>query len=245
MNLITPNQPTMTLKEITDLIGVRHDKACLKVLSMAEEPEFGAVSVMEMVYNCQGQTTQTYVLNQRQSIAVASRLNVALLMRVIDRWQELENQLPKNALPTPKELALMVIRAEEEKEAALLEVDRLQGVCNTITAQFVKGVTAPKFCKQLLGVNTQQVNNTLCKMGMLLKHKDGFTPTSYSRDRYFAEKQEEYEGKLRSHSILTMAGAKWLYRAYLSKKLPMKNNWNGSLVHMVFEDSGKLSLIHI
>ena len=62
MNLITSNQPTMTLKEITDLIGVRHDKACLKVLSMTKDPEFGAVSVMDIVYNSQGQTTQTYIL---------------------------------------------------------------------------------------------------------------------------------------------------------------------------------------
>ena len=34
---------------------------------------------------------ETYQLDKRQSIAVASRLNTALLMRIIDRWQELEH----------------------------------------------------------------------------------------------------------------------------------------------------------
>ena len=88
----------MSLKEITDLIGVRHDKACLKVLSMAEEPEFGTVSIIDIVYNDKGQTVQTYMLDRRQSIAVAARLNTALMMRVIDRWQALESKQPENPL---------------------------------------------------------------------------------------------------------------------------------------------------
>ena len=33
---------------------------------------------------------ETYQLNKRQSIAVAARLNTALLMRIIDRWQGTE-----------------------------------------------------------------------------------------------------------------------------------------------------------
>lgn len=53
----------MSLKEITDLIGVRHDKACLKVLSMAEEAEFGTVSIVDIVYNDKGQTIQTIIID--------------------------------------------------------------------------------------------------------------------------------------------------------------------------------------
>ena len=73
----------MTLKEITDLLDVRHDKAMLKVSAMAQEPEFGTVSILDIVYNDKGQTIETYQLNKRQSIAVASRLNTALLMRIL------------------------------------------------------------------------------------------------------------------------------------------------------------------
>ena len=69
---------TMTLKEITDLLNVRHDKAMLKVAEMAQDPDFGTVAKTSTVYNDKGQTIQTYQLNKRQSIAVASRLNTAL-----------------------------------------------------------------------------------------------------------------------------------------------------------------------
>ena len=90
MNNLILNNATMTLKEITDLLDVRHDKALIKVDRMILESSFGTVSKTDIVYNDKGQTIQTYQLDKRQSIAVASRLNTALLMKVIDRWQELE-----------------------------------------------------------------------------------------------------------------------------------------------------------
>lgn len=117
---------TMTLKEITDLLNVEHNKAMNKVEKMAEDPEFGTVAKTSTVYNDKGQTIQTYQLDKRQSIAVASRLNTALLMRIIDRWQELENQ-SRPSLPTTYIAALeSLIASEKAKELALLQVDELQ-----------------------------------------------------------------------------------------------------------------------
>ena len=126
-NLVIANAAmTMTLKEITDLLDVRHDKAMLKVAAMTESPDFGTVSILDIVYNDKGQTTKTYQLNKRQSIAVSARLNTALLMRIIDRWQELENQ-SKPSLPTTYIAALeALIASEKAKELALLQVDELQ-----------------------------------------------------------------------------------------------------------------------
>ena len=126
-NLVIANAAmTMTLKEITDLLNVEHNKAMNKVEKMAEDPEFGTVAKTSTVYNDKGQTIQTYQLDKRQSIAVASRLNTALLMRIIDRWQELENQ-SKPSMPTTYIAALeALIASEKAKELALLQVDELQ-----------------------------------------------------------------------------------------------------------------------
>lgn len=88
----------MPLKEITDLLGVRHDRGMAKVTEMLQDVDFGAVSKIDIAYNSAGQTTETYLLNKRQSIAVASRLNTPLLMRILDRWQELEDA-QKQLLP--------------------------------------------------------------------------------------------------------------------------------------------------
>jgi hypothetical protein len=98
LTILNPNTPTMPLKEITDLLAVDHSKAMKKVTDMAQDVDFGSVAKMEIAYNLAGQTTETYLLNKRQSIAVASRLNTSLLMKIIDRWQELE-EVQQRALP--------------------------------------------------------------------------------------------------------------------------------------------------
>lgn len=85
---------TMTLKEITDLLNVRHNDAMNVVERMTQEPEFGTATKISYhlpaSYRKRAETIETYQLNKRQSIAVSARLNTALLMRIVDRWQELE-----------------------------------------------------------------------------------------------------------------------------------------------------------
>lgn len=164
----------MSLKEITDLIGVRHDKACQKVLSMAEEPEFGTVSIVDIVYNDKGQKIQTYMLDRRQSIAVASRLNTALLMRVIDRWQELESkqQTPQFNIPQtlPEALRLAADLADQLEQAKpkLAVYDLLAGrkgdVSTTIVAKEL-GTTAFKLNKFLRDKGVKWLNADLPKAG--------------------------------------------------------------------------------
>jgi hypothetical protein len=44
------------------MLEVRHNDAMKKVEELAEEPSF--------VYNSKGQTTETYILNKKQAIAV-------------------------------------------------------------------------------------------------------------------------------------------------------------------------------
>jgi hypothetical protein len=98
---------TLTLKEITDLLGVNHSKALKKVLKMAEDPEFGEVAILASSYiNNLGVDVpfNTCRLTKRQSIAVAARLNVASLMRVVDRCFALEEQYQQLAAHALREL---------------------------------------------------------------------------------------------------------------------------------------------
>ncbi len=116
----------MTLKEITDLLNVRHDKSKIKVEKMAEDQSFGPMSKMDISYqagNGAVSTIETYVLDKRQSIAVAARLNTALLMRVIDRWQELEAKLALPDFTNPVDAARAFIKQYEEKIEAEKERD--------------------------------------------------------------------------------------------------------------------------
>ena len=94
MEILVSNQNTgvITLKEITDLISARHNDSMSKVEKLALEPSFGALRKTRIVYNEQGQEVDTYLLTKKQAIAVGAKLNNSLLMKVIDRLEELENQ---------------------------------------------------------------------------------------------------------------------------------------------------------
>jgi len=95
MKELMNNEVTMTLKEITDLLNVRHNDAMRIVEKMAEVTDFGALRILRTSYlnNFGGEIAlKTYALTQRQSIAVGARLNTDMLMKLIDRWQELESK---------------------------------------------------------------------------------------------------------------------------------------------------------
>lgn len=128
--------------------------------------------------------------------------------------------------------------AQQKLEEADKEVQRLQGVCHDIVAQFTPGMTIPAFCRQLNGVNTQQVQNKLVELGMLYRNKRDFMVSSYYRDSWFAERiTRPTDGVERVKIILTRKGAINLYKLYLKDKLPMKHDWDGQHSHYLFDQS--------
>ena len=233
----TNNVQTMSSRDLAVLcLGDKKDSHSNFVIKMNKVlSEVDVLNFQDTYFDSQNRKRLFYNLPEREACLMAMSYSYELQAKVYDAWQELKAPTPLTHEQQVLMIATQLIETTKQKDIALIEVDRLQGVCNTITAQFAPGLTAPKFCKQLQGVNTQQVNNVLIELGMLTRKKDGVIPTSYSRDRYFAEKHETHNKKLRSHSALTLVGAKWLYRAYLSNKLPMKASWNGSFIHMIFE----------
>ncbi len=56
-----------------------------------------------------------------------------------------------------KELALMVIEAEERAEAVALENKTLNATVESLEKHFTKGMTIPAFCKALNGVNINKM----------------------------------------------------------------------------------------
>lgn len=109
------NEYVITLKEITDLIGVRHNDAMRKVEELAKEDGFGFLRETR-ISHIKGKEIKSYQFTKKQAIAVGARLNNTMLMKVINRLEELEAQKPKPLPLSRKELALIVIEQEEKLE---------------------------------------------------------------------------------------------------------------------------------
>ena len=130
---------TMTLKEITDLLDVRHNDAMKIVEKMIEKSSFGTATKISYQLpkgNGATQTIETYQLDYRQSMAISAKLNTELLMRVIDRWHELESQQiePQFKLPdftNPVESARAWADEVEAKQAALAQVESQKNTIKT------------------------------------------------------------------------------------------------------------------
>ncbi len=117
------------------------------------------------------------------------------------------------------------------------EIQRLQGVCHTIAAQFQQGMTPVNFCKQLNGVNVRQVQTFLSQKGMLFKDNLGWRVASYYRDSWFTERLYNQDPQTQRVKIyLTKKGATNLYKLYLKDELPMKATWDGNKSHCLFEE---------
>lgn len=238
--IVSHSQPlTMSHYQIADVVGSRPDSVKRTMERLSDR---GVIELTPVVgVNHLGQHVNEYHVDKRNSYIVVAQLSPEFTAELVDRWQELEGNLNNSWIAKLSPEAKIAIEdLSKQIEVKDTEIERLQGVCNTVTAQFAPGLTISTLCKSFNGVNIMQVNNTLIKMGMLNKTKHGYEPTSYARDNYFTVSYEAFEKPngseaQRSNVTLTLKGAKWLYKAYLSNKLPMKKSWDGSLVHVEFE----------
>lgn len=107
LNQNSANVGVITLKEITDLITVEHNKAMKVVEKLTLESSFGQLEKFATcitVGNGAVREIETYLLTKKQAIAVGAKLNNKLLMKVIDRLEELEVKKP---LTTSEQIVLL------------------------------------------------------------------------------------------------------------------------------------------
>ena len=141
-----------------------------------------------------------------------------------------------------KELALMVIEAEERAEAAALETRTLSATVESLEKHFTKGMTIPAFSKALNGVNINKIMWWASERGWVFNEqrdpeKDPrWRVASYARDKYLTEDQTQItpHGKdafTKCTPVLLEKGCHRLYQLYMKGELPMKKTWNGEYSH--------------
>ncbi len=147
MNLIKNELPSgcvMTLKDVVDIINnargvkskgdegfLQHGRSKTTIEKMAETTEFGTVTQFVTVnYDKNGKiqgNLETLALTKKQAIAAGARLDNTMLMQVINRVEELENERKQNLPTLPQTFAEalhLAAKLEEEKQLALAKIER-------------------------------------------------------------------------------------------------------------------------
>ena len=129
----------------------------------------------------------------------------------------------------------------EAKNKAIAYVHRQAQYIEHLENLFQPGMSPCQFCKQLNGVNVQQVNAFLEDHNWLYDDQPKakyprWRVHHYAHDLYLSERPgqvEQEDGEMRDtyKPILLRKGAIWIYRHYLNAHLPMKRSWNGEFTH--------------
>lgn len=135
MSLSTVVNPTMTSQEIADLVESRHDKVKQSIERLALRGTIKLPPLGE-VKNHLGQSVAVYQVSKRDSYIVVAQLSPEFTARLVDRWQELENQarIPQN-LPDALRLAADLAEEKQKLENQLaIAAPKAQFVDSYVTA---------------------------------------------------------------------------------------------------------------
>ena len=167
MNILTQNnQQSMTSQQIADLVGKRHDNVKRTIDMVVASGVIVQPQIEDGVKSANGVVTKVYVFSgeqgKRDSIIVVAQLSPEFTAALVDRWQELEQQVSKPAIALPHDYisaleALLITKKGEQ--AALEQVKELQPKADALDfiSTAVNSLNARDTAKTL-GVQPQKFN---------------------------------------------------------------------------------------
>ncbi|WP_259444616.1 phage regulatory protein/antirepressor Ant [Bacteroides fragilis] len=161
---------TMSSLQIAELTGKQHSNVMRDIRNILEQLEdrrqfnFELSSRTQPMPNGGSKEVSCYILTKKDCLLLASGYDANLRAKIINRWEELETK--KREL-SRKELALMVLQSEEEKERLALEVQQKQ-ITIELQEKEIKE-SAPKinyYDNHLQSVNTLTSTQVAKQIGM-------------------------------------------------------------------------------
>lgn len=187
---------------------------------------------------------------QAKSCTLWTEKGAARMSKIVDSdeaWSFFEKMEDAYFRPAPtevsrKQLALMVIEAEDRAEAFSIENKQLNATVESLEKRFRKGMTITSFCKSLNGVNVSKVMSWAGERSWVFNSRRDQSKSpkwrvaSYARDKYLTEEETQItphgmEEFTKFTPVLLEKGCQRLFQLYMKGELPMKKTWNGEYSH--------------
>lgn len=180
---------TMSSMEVAGLVGLRHDNVKRTISSLIEKGviQDTQVEILERI-NGLGLTVKAehYLIGKRDSYVVVAQLSPEFTGKLVDRWQELEDnrfQIPQtlpDALRLAADLSEKNSILSEKIKADAPKVELATLICEASNARCVRVWVKTMKDENNLKVGERKVFDWLVKKGHIFKNGGGYLPYAKS-----------------------------------------------------------------
>ena len=212
MVIESSNVLTMSSLEIAELTGKQHKHVLTDIRNMLNLLDIQSAVFTADYKDSKGRTYQCYNLPKDETLCLIAGYNVQVRMRIIKRWQELEE---KQTPATPKTyIEALEKLLDSEKEKLVLKEElkaaepKVEFVNNYVNA---KGNKTFRGLVKMLNVNEREFRNWLHDSKIMYRLNGAWMPYSeYLHKGYFEVKTGEKGGKSYSLRYFTPKGEVWI-----------------------------------
>ncbi|MGY6104185.1 hypothetical protein C2831_10875 [Pasteurella multocida] len=210
---------TMSSREIASLINKNHSDLCRSIERLMVKGVIRGYQPMAYTHPQNGQTYYEYQLEKRDCLIVVAQNCPEFTAAIVDRWQELENQQKPTAL-SRKELALMVLQAEEENERLQLENAQLKPKANFVDHYVEVGTSKSlREVAKILKMPERAMIERLIQDRLLYRQSGALLPyqTAHSRDLFTVKTGTAEHGHNYTQTRVTSKGIEYIASRYASE----------------------------
>jgi phage antirepressor YoqD-like protein len=212
----TPGQPVtmMTTREVAGLVQKQHGNIKISAERLSEKGIIGTLAVQEFTHN--GNTYTEYLLNKRDSLVLVAQNCPEFTAKIVDRWQELENQASGNQFNVPTTFAGALRLALEQAELIEQQTALIaqQAPAVAYVEKFVKadGLIGVREAAKSLGLNQNAFVSMMIDAKLMFRengHLQAYAP-DIDAGRFVVQAGTDSTGKARASTKFTAKGLRWV-----------------------------------
>ena len=119
--------PTMSSREIADLVQSRHADVCKSIERLMESGAIQGYAATPYTHAQNSQQYKEYLINERDSYVIVAQLSPAFTAQLVDRWQELERSRPAQVMTDAERLlitAQALVSLERGQQQMQAQIDQ-------------------------------------------------------------------------------------------------------------------------
>lgn len=203
---------TMSSREIAELVESRHDSV-KRTIERLQEKKLIQLTPMVEVKNHLGQSVFEYQLIKRDTYIVVAQLSPEFTARLVDRWQELENQQAVKLPQSFSEALLLAAELQAEKERNAPKVAFVNHYVEIGTSKSFREVA------KILKMPEKALISRLIEDKCLYRQSGNLLPyqTAHSKELFTVKTGTSDYGHNYTQTRVTAKGIEWIAQRYASE----------------------------